>query len=83
MFVSKREAPFTVAGFGRMVERAGKAAGLPFKCHAHMLRHSCGFALANANHPTRSIQSYMGHRSIASTVIYTALTSSAFRDFWK
>jgi integrase len=83
MFISERGAPFTVAGFGRMVERAGKAARLPFKAHAHMLRHSCGFALANANHPTRSIQAYLGHRSIASTVVYTALTGSAFRDFWK
>lgn len=57
MFVSERSAPFTVSGFGRMVERAGKAAGLPLQTHAHMLRHSCGFKLANDGHPTRSIQS--------------------------
>jgi integrase len=36
------------AGFARMVERAGEAAELGFKAHPHMLRHACGFALANS-----------------------------------
>jgi hypothetical protein len=35
-----------------MVERAGEAAGLKFKAHPHMLRHACGFALANKGHDT-------------------------------
>jgi integrase len=61
MFVSERGAPFSTAGFARMVERAGRSAELPFKPHAHMLRHACRFALANAGHPTRSIQAYLGH----------------------
>jgi hypothetical protein len=37
-----------------MVERAGEAAKLGFKAHPHMLRHACGFALANAGHDTRA-----------------------------
>jgi len=44
---SKRGAPFTTAGFVKMVERAGISAKLAFKVHPHMLRHACGFALAN------------------------------------
>jgi hypothetical protein len=36
-----------------MVERAGEAAELGFKAHPHMLRHACGFALANKGHDTR------------------------------
>lgn len=83
MFVSERGAPFGTAGFARMVERAGRSAGLPFKPHAHMLRHACGYALANAGHPTRSIQAYLGHKSITSTAIYTALAPGAFKDFWR
>jgi hypothetical protein len=43
----ERGAPFTTAGFARMVERASEAACLGFKAHPHMLRHACGFALAN------------------------------------
>jgi type 1 fimbriae regulatory protein FimB/type 1 fimbriae regulatory protein FimE len=49
------------------VERAGKAAGLDFKPHPHMLRHACGFALANAGHDTRALQAYLGHRNIQHT----------------
>jgi len=47
VFTSEREAPFSTAGFARMVERAGKQAKLAFKAHPHMLRHACGYALAN------------------------------------
>ena len=50
--------PFTTAGFARMVDRAGVEAKLPFKAHPHMLRHACGFTLANKGHDTRSLQAY-------------------------
>jgi Phage integrase family len=55
VFTSERGAPFTTAGFARMVERAGGVAGFEFKAHPHMLRHACGFALANKGHDTRSL----------------------------
>jgi site-specific recombinase XerD len=32
---------------------------------------------------TRAIQHYLGHRSIASTVRYTALAPDRFKHFWK
>jgi len=82
LFVSERGAPFGAAGFARMVERAGRSAGLPFKAHPHMLRHACGFKLANDGHDTRSLQSYLGHANIANTVRYTELAPGRFRDFW-
>jgi integrase len=34
-------------GFRRMLERLGKAAKMAFGVHPHMLRHVCGFKLAN------------------------------------
>jgi integrase len=48
----------------------GIEAKLPFKAHPHMLRNACGYALANrgTNAPTRTLQAYLGHRSIQSTV---------------
>ena len=70
-------------GIGRMIERAGEAAGLPFPVHVHMLRHSTGYKLANDGHDTRAIQDYLGHRSIASTVRYTALAPDRFKHFWR
>ena len=83
LFVSERGAPFTTAGFAKMVERAGIAAKLEFKAHPHMLRHACGYALANAGHDTRSLQAYLGHRNIQHTVRYTELAPNRFKDFWR
>ena len=47
VFVNERGDPFKRMGIARLIERAGEAAGLPFSVHVHMLRHSCGYALAN------------------------------------
>jgi integrase len=83
VFTSERGAPFTMAGFAKMVERAGAAAKLGFKAHPHMLRHACGYALANAGHDTRALQAYLGHRNIQHTVRYTELAPTRFKDFWR
>ena len=83
VFTSERGAPFTTAGFARMVERAGAVAELGFKAHPHMLRHACGFALANKGHDTRALQAYLGHKNIQHTVRYTELSPDRFKDFWR
>ena len=83
VFISERGAPLSVAGYQRMVARAGVAAKFTFLIHSHMLRHACGFKLANDGHDIRAIQAYLGHRSIMSTVRYMALTRDRFRNFWK
>ncbi|HMF24010.1 MAG TPA: tyrosine-type recombinase/integrase [Pseudolabrys sp.] len=82
VFVSERDAPFTAAGFAKLVERAGVKAKLPFKVHPHMLRHSTGYALANKGTDTRTLQAYLGHRSIQSTVRYAELAPGRFRNLW-
>jgi type 1 fimbriae regulatory protein FimB/type 1 fimbriae regulatory protein FimE len=83
VFTSERGAPFGTAGFARMVERAGVAAGLGFKAHPHMLRHACGFALAAKGHDTRALQAYLGHKNIQHTVRYTELSPTRFKGFWR
>jgi integrase len=83
VFTSERGAPFAAAGFARMVERAGEAAKLTFKAHPHMLRHACGYALANRGHDTRALQAYLGHKNIQHTVRYTELSPTRFKDFWR
>jgi integrase len=83
VFVSERGAPLSAPGFSRMVERAAFAARLGIKAHAHMLRHACGYKLANDGHDTRSLQAYLGHRNIQNTTRYTALASDRFKGFWK
>ncbi len=83
VFLSERGAPFAADGFAKMVQRAGVAAGLELKVHPHMLRHSCGYKLANDGVDTRAIQGYLGHRSITHTTRYTELSPTRFNGFWK
>jgi integrase len=83
IFISERGSPLSVAGYQRMVARAGVAAKFPFLIHSHMLRHSTGYKLANDGQDTRAIQGYLGHRSIVSTQRYTALAPDRFKRFWK
>jgi integrase len=82
-FISERGAPFTVSGLQKMIERAGIAARMPFKTHPHMLRHATGYVLANKGTDTRTLQSYLGHRSIQSTVRYTELAPGRFKNLWR
>jgi integrase len=84
VFTSERAGPMTVAGFQRLLRRIGDQADFPFPVHPHMLRHACGFALANSGkHDTRAIQEWLGHRNIQHTTRYTELTSHRFKDFWQ
>ena len=83
VFATERGGPFTADAINRQIKTIGKRAGLPFSVHTHMLRHACGYALANAGHDTRRIQSWLGHRSIQHTVRYTELSAAPFKDFWR
>ena len=83
VFVSELGTPFTTMGFSQMLKRAAEKAGLDIKVHAHMLRHACGFKLANDGVDTRSLQSYLGQKNIQHTVRYTELSPNRFKDFWK
>jgi type 1 fimbriae regulatory protein FimB/type 1 fimbriae regulatory protein FimE len=83
VFVNERGDPFKREGIGRLIQRAGKAAGLPLPVHVHMLRHACGYALANRGMDTRRLQHYLGHASITNTVRYSAMNPEPFRDIWR
>jgi integrase len=81
VFVSERGGPVTTAWFRKMMARLGERARMPFPIHPHMLRHSCGFLYANQGKDTRSLQAYLGHRNIQSTVRYTAMAPDRFRGW--
>ena len=83
VFVSERGTPFSTAGFRKMVARLGVAAGFKFGVHPHMLRHACGYKLANQGVDTRSLQHYLGHKNIQHTVRYTELSPERFKSFWE
>jgi type 1 fimbriae regulatory protein FimE len=83
VFTSERQSPLTDSLVRKIVARAGEEAKIGLPVHPHMLRHSCGFKLANDGQDTRAIQHYLGHRNIQHTVRYTDLAPERFRNFWK
>lgn len=81
LFVSERGQALTRQSVNYLVATAATRAGLPL-VHPHMLRHSCGFALANRGHDLRLIQDYLGHRDPRHTVHYTRVVGSRFEGIW-
>lgn len=82
VFITYAGTPVKPSTFRKMIGRVGQQAGLGFPVHPHMLRHACGFKLANDGRDTRAIQSYLGHRNIVHTVTYTELAAGRFKGFW-
>ena len=73
----------TPNGLNRLIKIiAARDSELP-PVHVHMLRHACGYALANAGHDTRRVQHWLGHANIQNTVRYTQLAPNAFKGFWR
>ena len=83
VFLTERDGPMTPKPFHALFARIGQRAELPFPVHPHMLRHTCGYLLANKGHDTRSLQAYLGHKNIQHTVRYTEMAPDRFRGFWK
>jgi type 1 fimbriae regulatory protein FimB len=82
LFVSERGQPLARQSVNYLVAAAAKRAGLPH-VHPHMLRHSCGFALANRGTDLRLIQDYLGHRDPKHTAHYTRVAGHRFEGLWK
>ena len=82
LFISERKEPLTDHAFRKVLTRISDTSELSFNIHPHMLRHATGFKLANDGIDTRSIQHYLGHKSIRHTARYTELASDRFKNFW-
>ena len=83
VFMTERDGPMTPKAFHALFGRIGARAKMQFPIHPHMLRHGCGYALANAGHDTRALQAWLGHKNIQHTVRYTELSLDRFRNFWR
>jgi type 1 fimbriae regulatory protein FimB len=82
-FLSERRRPLSRKTAWLMIRAYGERAGLPLLAYPHMLRHACGFALADQGADTRLIQDYLGHRNIQHTVRHTATNPARFERLWK
>ena len=83
LFLSARGTALSRKTFWALLRRYGDLAGLALPPHPHMLRHACGFALADQGADTRLIQDYLGHRNIQHTVRYTATNPVRFEKLWR
>jgi site-specific recombinase XerD len=83
VFLTERRSPMSPAGFRKMLARTGEGSEFPFPVHPHMLRHACGYKLANDGQDTRALQHYLGHKNIQHTVRYTELSPERFKSFWE
>jgi site-specific recombinase XerD len=83
LFTTDRWAPITRRTYQHIVTKAAEEAGIGFPVSSHALRHALGYKLVNDGHDIRSIGSYMGHRNLNNTAIYTQLNARAFKGFWK
>jgi type 1 fimbriae regulatory protein FimB len=81
LFLSERGQPLTRQSVNYLITAAAIRAGVA-PVHPHMLRHSCGFALADRGHDLRLIQDYLGHRDPKHTVHYTRIAGSRFEGIW-
>lgn len=79
LFLSRHGGQISRQQLYRLMKKYGEVAGISVKVHPHMLRHACGYALADQGVDTRLIQDYLGHRNIQNTVIYTASNVERFR----
>jgi type 1 fimbriae regulatory protein FimB len=81
-FLSERGQPLSRITAWLLIRTLGERADLPLPVHPHMLRHACGYALADQGADTRLIQDYLGHRNIQHTVRYTATNPARFEKLW-
>jgi type 1 fimbriae regulatory protein FimB len=82
LFVSRSGEPLSRQQGYNILAGLSKKAGLSLRAHPHMLRHACGYALADNGIDTRLIQDYLGHRNIRHTVRYTASNAARFGRVW-
>ena len=83
VFCSERKQPISARMVRTIIRDAGIRAELPFYVRPHMLRHGCGYYLANRGEDSRGIQDYLGHKYINNTVRYTKLSPKRFEGYFR
>ena len=74
LFLNHRGCAMGRMGFWLMLRQRSRSAGLARPIHPHMLRHSCATHMLEHGADLRVVQETLGHRSIASTQVYTHVT---------
>jgi len=80
LFLSRTGSRITKMNIQRNIERYGEGAGIDKKVTPHMIRHSIATHFLNNGMDIRRIQGFLGHKSLASTQIYTSLVSDKQKE---
>jgi len=80
LFLNRNGRRLSRQGFWLRLKRAGRAAGIPDHITPHTLRHSFATHMLRGGASLRHVQEMLGHASIATTQIYTHLTSEHVRE---
>jgi integrase/recombinase XerD len=67
--------PYSRQMFWKLVRRTAQRIGLPTHVHPHRLRHSFATHLLAGGADLRSVQVLLGHSDVATTEVYTLVTS--------
>jgi integrase len=81
-FVTSRGSPMTRNGFYKLLEKAGKSAGIN-DVHPHLLRHGTGYRLVNRGMDTLSLAAYLGHKNVQNTQRYARMSATRFDGLWR
>ncbi len=79
VFTNKFGKRLTTRSVGRLLEKYLKIAGLDRRTTPHTLRHSFATHLLDRGADIRSVQELLGHKSLATTQIYTHLSTAGLR----
>jgi integrase/recombinase XerC len=73
LFLSRRGTRMSARVLQLRLKAHAQAVGIPANVHPHVLRHSFASHLLQSSGDLRAVQEMLGHASIASTQVYTAL----------
>ncbi len=80
LFPSPRGGALTRQGFWKIVARYARGIGLRGNVYPHKLRHSFATHLLTGGADLRSVQTMLGHASVATTEIYTHVSGDHVRN---
>src|SRR5262249_23150906 len=83
LFLNKNGTRLTARSVGRLLAKYLALAGLDPRASPHTLRHSFATHLLDAGADVRGVQELLGHRSLATTQIYTHVTTQRLKDSYR